>query len=755
MKSSLSNFPRLTIALVCLAASAARAELPLYEQEPFDQITLNDENNKAVLKVRPLDFPNRKLPAKPDEKTVIRLLDQPDKAYQLDWSAVAKVEFFEQIVLEQAKHLARDGNFASAYAHYHFLLSRYPKLEGLAAAYEDCLYEEAKEAHRRGDYAYALAMLRELHGRNPKRPGLANALPLTTDKLVEKYAAAGNYPAARRLLQGLAAWLPDDPNVVRWQKHFQTQAARLLAEANAARQAGDLRAAHEASRRLDEMWPQLPGAKELAADLQAKHPQVVVGVAWPAERPDPTSCVDWGARRSGRLVHRMLSLCVGVGGGARDYQIPVGTLETDAARTRLTLKLQSGLRWPSGAAALSGYDVARRLLGLAEPGGQMHQPGWDQWLAGVDVRSPLEVQITLRRPHVRPEALLQTMLLPYTDPTLMGKPDISGGPYTLAARSADMVRYAANPQFQGGKPSRPQEIIERRFADREAALSALRTGQVQILDRLDPADLGAARGLPGVKAAPYALPTVHCLAVNLRKPLLAQRALRRALLYALNRQGILNQLLGEQTLPGSRVISGPFPVGPSYDESLAPRAYDPRLAAVLATAALRAANPGANPAKDQPALTLALPAEPLARTACAAIVRQWALSGVKAVLKELPPPAAVRLTDDVDLLYLELIVQEPIVDARRILAADALTAPASPQMREALRQLDLAADDAQARERLRAIHRLAYEEGHLLPLWQITEHYACHESVQGLSGTVMQLYENAPQWEARFSYPTQ
>ena len=45
-----------SVALLVLSfAASARAETPLYEEEPYDQITLDAANDNAVLKIKPLD----------------------------------------------------------------------------------------------------------------------------------------------------------------------------------------------------------------------------------------------------------------------------------------------------------------------------------------------------------------------------------------------------------------------------------------------------------------------------------------------------------------------------------------------------------------------------------------------------------------------------------------------------------------------------------------------------------------------------
>ena len=67
MRSIMRNIwlPTAILAAMLSARSAKADEAPLFEQEPFDTIKLDDENKNVVLKVQPLDLPNRHVPAHP------------------------------------------------------------------------------------------------------------------------------------------------------------------------------------------------------------------------------------------------------------------------------------------------------------------------------------------------------------------------------------------------------------------------------------------------------------------------------------------------------------------------------------------------------------------------------------------------------------------------------------------------------------------------------------------------------------------
>ena len=81
----------------------------LYQQEPYDTITLDDANKNALLKVRPLDLPERRVPARPnpDEELEIRLFDRPRKVYSVAWGHIVEVKLFERMVLDDAERPRR------------------------------------------------------------------------------------------------------------------------------------------------------------------------------------------------------------------------------------------------------------------------------------------------------------------------------------------------------------------------------------------------------------------------------------------------------------------------------------------------------------------------------------------------------------------------------------------------------------------------------------------------------------------------
>jgi len=745
------------------------SETPLYEEEPYDQITLDAANNHAVLKVKPLEPQYRRYAAKPrtDGKLIVYLLEEPDKPYELAWRAVVKVELFEQLVLNKAGELVGEGRFDEAFDYFNFLLRQKPNTPGLATAYEDFLYEEAKQAHREKKYDSALALLQELHQRNPNRQGLEQALGKVTDNLVEQAAAAGDYATVRAYLRGLAAAYPQHEVVARWNEQMQAKVAPMMSAAQAAAEAGRWSEAAEWCRKIAAIWPDMPGARELARKVHQKHARVVVGVVGFAGEFNPASMVDWNARRAGRLLYRTLAEFAGPGTEGGNYIFPVGEIALTSLGQKMTIRVKSNICWAENDAALQAGDVARLLLDMADPAEKFYRDDWAKLLKGVSIRGNGEVEVELRRPHVRPEAFLQVPLLPYISAPRTDRPP-PNGPFVLRSQMPQEMVFEANRRYFALQTGQPMEVVERRFDSVPEAVAALKRGEIDIVERLNPWQLEKLRNQPKIVIQPYGLPLIHCLIPNVRRPLLSDRTFRRALLYGINRQAILRQMLGGEELPGCVVTSSPFPLGLgpndplgyATDENIQPRPYEPRLAVALANVSLKnyldaQHIPVEDWRKAMPKLVLAHPPDEIARGASASIQKQLEFLGIPITLRQLEGPLPERVPEDVDLLYVELAVREPVVDADRLLGEQGLTGGCSPYMRQALRQLDLAIEWAEVREHLRRIHRLAYEEVVLLPLWQLLDQFAYRENLRGIPERPVALYQNIEQWRPPFQYPAE
>ncbi|MBC7855925.1 MAG: hypothetical protein IAF94_21055 [Pirellulaceae bacterium] len=733
------------VALTVCGSAAAQDTDPIYLQSPYDEITLDENNGNAVLKIKPLNLSGRKVPP-PENRSgdlEIELIERAGQTFAVAWGAVVKVRLFEELVLAEAQQRVQEGRFDEAYAYFRFLEAKTPPVAGLKDAIETCLWTQIGASFKAGRQDEAMALLAELSGRNPQRSGLPKAYERVSLELAKSRIAEGNYRAARKLLSNLAERYPEtkDTSVAEFETMLQSKAAELLAQSKADLTAGKLRQAHEAAAKMLETWPAIEEGKQLAADIHQKYPLLSVGVISPLAGAPAKPSDDWAGVRAGRLLGRPLAEA-GSGESEGKYSSSFGELSRPKGNAQVVLKLKEGLKWQEPPRNLSAQDVVRALLSAATP----KMPGYDESfanaLAGVDVGTAGEVRAQFIRPQLNGEAWLQRSLPGY-------------GPYKLADVTPQQVSYLR--QTSGTPPS---EIIERTYADSAAAIQALRRGEVNMIDRISPWDLRRIASGDEFIVEQYALPRVSVLIPHPRRPLLADRTMRRAILYAIDRESMLRRgLMTVQSIPGCEVVSGPFPKpaskedtrGTGYDLEVEVRPYDPAVASVLvALASNQAAASAAQPPRS---LTLAFPAEPMARIACESISRQLQLVGLQVKLREIPAGQAAG--EDYDLLYTELVMQEPTVDAWRLLGPGGMTGDCSAAMLLALRSLEQAKDAKQAALRLQEVHRVAAAELPVIPLWQLVNHFAYHKSVKGLPPRPYSLYQDIEKWQVELRVPSE
>ncbi len=734
--------------LMCGIAPAKDTD-PLYLQSPFDEITLDENNNNAVLKVKPLNLPGRKVPAPADRKgdLEIELVEQAGQTFAVAWGAVVKVRLFEELVLAEAQQRVQEGRFDEAYAYFRSLEAKTPPVVGLKDAIESCLYTQIGASFTAGRQDEAMTLLAELSGRNPQRTGLSKAYERVSLELAKSRIAEGNFRAARKLLSNLAERYPETKttSVAEFETMLKDKATALLMQTKTDLAAGKLREAHEAAGKMLETWPAIEEGKQLAAELHQKYPLLSVGVISPLAAAPAKPSDDWASVRTGRLLGRPLAEA---GSGESDgaFSSSFGELSRPKGNAQVVLKLKDGLKWQEPPRILRAQDVVRTLLSAATP----KTPGYDESfakvLAGVEVGTEGEIRAVFVHPQLKGEAWLQRCLPGY-------------GPYKLANAAPQQVSFVRQAAYFGGAAGiQPSEIIERTYPDAAAAIQALRRGEVSMVDRISPWDLRRISSGDEFTVEQYALPRVSVLLPNPRRLLLANRTLRRAILYAIDRESILRRgLLTGQSIDGCEVVSGPLPRLPfsddarpsGYDPQVEIRPYDPAVASVLVAVAMQeAASSAAVPSKS---LTLAFPAEPIARIACESISRQLELVGLQITLKEIP--AGLAAGEDYDLLYEELVMQEPVVDVWRLLGPGGVSGECSSAMLLALRSLEQAKDVKQATLRLQEVHRVAAAELPVVPLWQLVNHFAYHKSVKGVPTRPIGLYQDIEKWQVELRVP--
>lgn len=802
------------------AAEAPELPLRLLDRDPFDRITLDAANASAVIETVLLDMPDRRVPdSLPTEGSLkLRRLSHPSIPYEVDWSAIDKIELYEQMLLAEAERLTAAAEYAEAFQYYSFLATNYAQLPALEAALQSHLWREASTAYAAGNRDQAWPVLQALYLRNPQYPRLAGAVQAVSDDLITARLKQKNFAAARAVVDALEQTFPKVPleNVARWRTRFQDDAQEQMTKAREAFAAEQFSEARDAVTMARAILPTIDGGEALWKQIQTTAPEIRVGVVQMATPPGHTEVPTWPAERVAGVADPRLVKMADFGAEGGMYASEWGELTTSDDGLKTTVRL-------SPAAILRGLTpaaVALQLAEMARPDSAQGHEDLASLAKSVSIAGGQDVIIHWRRPHVRPEAFLQAPLRWITtaerSPGLWFEPMSDGDPSREQRYQRTGPRNAA--------ANEPRFIVEQVFDDDEAAAEALIRGDVDVLDRVPPWQVERIGEAEGIVVAPYRLPTIHVLIPNFKNPLLQSRDFRRAILYGIDSESIVEEiLLAGQSRPGFRTLSGPFPAGSSlsdpvgyaYNNDIAPRPYEPRLAALLsgvarqtlakreadakkaeqaAKAAAEKKPEGSPPSEEQPSeeppgekqtvekppvdeppseeppkavppaddksdsepkppppdpLILAHSAEPLASLACQSIKIQLDSVGIPVKLVQFTgaaPPADLEY----DLLYAELAVWEPLLDARRLLGRGGVARRTSPLIDLALDDLARSENWNQARAQLNEIHRIAHYDLPLLPLWQTVNHFAYRKSLEGVGATPVSLYQNLSAWRKSF-----
>ena len=686
------NFPHrsfVTIALATVALAVAggycttalaQENTPLYKQAPYDVITLNAANDNQVYNVKPLDFPGRTKPANPkkSDRLKITLVSKPDDQYTVLWASIDSIVLFEEMVLAEANDLTTKGNSELAYETFQFLRENHADLPGLEPALQRFLFFEAGRMFQSQRQTEALAILEELYRKNPAYESAGKALPVVMgsviDQIMTGYTTKEDYNSARKLL----ARLIDDygkPLEATTEKWRQRMVQLALAKKNEAISHGRARRFREANNSVKEMmriWPDLEGAAEFARQVSLTYPLLIVGVSELPAEPDPLRLDSWPERRAGRLRYRTLLEFTGQGPEGGEYTCPFGTVRRSNDGRKLFLEVVPE-KLSASNVPVTGFEVADQLISMTNPVSASYQSAWSELATTVDVEKVMKVEISLREAHLMPEAYL----LQKVD-ARDKQAEAAWVPYLVESRNEQEVRYLLNPDYGAKTETQPREIIEQRFEIPELAVEALLAGDIDIIDRLPPRAIPQLRNSEEITLRSYVAPTIHLLTVNMDKEYLANRTFRRAILTAIDREAILEKLVLEEVeLDGYKVLSGPFPAGASdndplayaYDNQIPPQIYSPPLAAVLSALAQREMELIAEKKKIDPPekekLILVHPDSYLPSLVCDAIAKQLNAVGIECETRPLPPGVTRPTDDNWHLNYAQLVIREPIVDARR------------------------------------------------------------------------------------------
>jgi peptide/nickel transport system substrate-binding protein len=152
---------------------------------------------------------------------------------------------------------------------------------------------------------------------------------------------------------------------------------------------------------------------------------------------------------------------------------------------------------------------------------------------------------------------------------------VGTGPYTLQAWDPGVqITFKARSSFMHGKPAIDTIVIRGFEASKETLLAQMQAGDVHTIgsESLDVSDVDAINAIPGARAYVKAGTTIEHIDFNLDNPILADKQVRKAIAFALDRQDLVNRVLAGQSSPSDSLIP---PISPLFNPDTSKYSYNP------------------------------------------------------------------------------------------------------------------------------------------------------------------------------------
>ena len=687
--------------------------------------------------------------------------------FKVKRSNIKTIEYFEDMLLKECDRLVMAHDHARAFECCLRVQTRNPGWAGLDDHVNRVLFAEGSEALIAGDGERGLRLLGELLARKRDYPGLLDQIGGAYTKRIERAWKLGLYARGRRVLHEFMELAPEHVMIKAMRSLFVNKANQIVKETERL----------NGPERLDglalalKMWPELDGVLPLYEKAFAALPTLDVAVCDVAAPLGPWVRSPADARVT-RLLYR--PILVSADDDARKGKKPgqlAQSLESSDLGRRLLLQIRPGFFWSDRSRPVSAIDVARDLVDRTDPHSPRYEARWAELLDRVEITDPTRVEVRLNRAPLRagqwflgPVGPAHASIDGRVATAGRDRPLVSDGAYQYFMANGEQVELrlsddkATSAPGSADEPAPPvpriRRIREVRLPPGQSMVGALRRGEVSLIDHVPPDQVAGLAASAEIKVGSYTQPVVHVIALDGRNQALRSRALRRALSYAVDRKGLLeDHLLKHPATDKDTVADGVFPKG-SYADAAAvkPLESHPLLAKMLATVARKEL--GGQPIS----LNFEYPAIPEVRVMAQKLADSFRASGIEITTAEVLPSrleAELRSGRRFDLAYRILRCDEPVFDAGTLLCpgyeappdADSLASSASPRILQLLLQLERASEWPTARGLAIQIDRESRDELPVIPLWQLEDHYAWRDRLTGPAPSADELYQGITTWE--------
>ena len=215
-----------------------------------------------------------------------------------------------------------------------------------------------------------------------------------------------------------------------------------------------------------------------------------------------------------------------------------------------TFKLREGVHFHDGT-PLDAKAAAFSFLRQMDKSNPAHLPDatfayWSamfNMITAVEVVDPMTLRLRLREPNA---PLLASLCIPAAhliSPKFIDqRHPVGTGPFRFVEWVPnERIVLEANPDYWEGKPQ-VQRLIFKVVPDSATRLIQLQTGQIQVMDGVDPNDLPIIKGDKALQLLTATGLNVCYLAFNCQKPPLDNKNLRRAIAAAINKKDLIDDV---------------------------------------------------------------------------------------------------------------------------------------------------------------------------------------------------------------------
>ena len=322
------------------------------------------------------------------------------------------------------------------------------------------------------------------------------------------------------------------------------------------------------------------------------------------------------------------------------------------------------------------------------------------------------------------------------------KPDVISGPFYVTDYDVDhYISYKANPDYWRGAPKLDKLNIK--IVDGSQLYAGLQSGEIDITQHtmsvIPPEDYASVEALDNVEVI-YGSPVTN-QSMFIQTGNIPDVRVRQAMLYAINREQILNELLNGhgEVVDGFLSSASPF-----FDDSITPIPYDPDKAkALLADAGWDG---------SQTLRFYVNSGDSTFVNAASVIAAQWAAVGIKADIQtmDINTLMSTASSGDFDVLAVQYTYPpvDPYADIAWLLGGEgSWTGYTRPEVEEALSNVALTNDKDKLKELYGIVDRKVQEDVPMFSAYIIRTMAAANKRLTGVKPSVYGFLNHVEQWD--------